>query len=57
MADQNKQILEKLSEIKTELDYIKDHLVDVDAVLTEDDLVALQDAESDLKIGKTKRLI
>ena len=57
MADQNKQILEKLSEIKTELDYIKDHLVDVDAVLTEDDLGALQDAESDLKSGKSKRLI
>lgn len=57
MADQNKQILEKLSEIKTELDYIKDHLVDVDAVLTEDDLGALKDAESDLKAGRTKRLI
>ena len=38
-------------------DYIKNHIADVDAVLTDDDIKALHDAESDLKTGKTKRLI
>jgi hypothetical protein len=42
--------------IKSELDYIKEHLVDVDAVLTEDDLKSIQEAEKDLKTGKTKRI-
>ena len=57
MTNETKLILEKLENIKSELDYIKKHLVDVDAVLTEDDIGSLKDAELDLKEGKTKRLI
>ena len=52
----DKQILEKLDEIKSELDYIKKHMVDVDTVLTDDDFESLNEAEKDLKAGKTKRL-
>jgi len=56
MATEAKEILNKLELIKADLDYIKKHMVDVDLVLTDDDLEALEEAESDLKAGKTKRL-
>mgnify|MGYP001560021152 FL=1 len=52
----SKQILDRLDEIKSELDYIKRHMVDVDLVLTDEDMETLRDAENDLKAGKTKRL-
>jgi len=56
MIEVEKQIMAKLDEIKTELDYIKDHIVDLDLVLTEDDINSLEEAENDLKAGKTKRI-
>ena len=56
MITETKLILEKLDELKLELDFIKDRVIDVDLVLTDDDISALQDAEEDLKMGKTKRL-
>jgi len=56
MIEVEKQIMAKLDEIKTELDYIKDHVVDLDLVLTEDDINSLEEAEKDLKAGKTKRI-
>jgi len=56
MAPEIKQIVDKLDVIKGDLDYIKKHLVDVDAVLTDDDVGALKEADNDLKAGKTKRL-
>lgn len=56
MSDENKLILEKLDAIKSELTYIKKHMVDIDVVLTEDDVESLQEAEKELKEGKTKRL-
>jgi len=42
--------------IKSDIDYIKKHLVDIDSVLTDDDVEALEEAEKDLKSKKTKRL-
>ena len=57
MANGTEQILEKLEEIKIELDEIKGKIVDVDLVLTEEDIESLKSAEKDLKGGKTKRLI
>lgn len=54
--ENDKIILEKLNEIKMELDYIKKHMANTDTVLTEDDLEALKSAEEDLKKGKTVRL-
>ena len=56
MTNEDKQILEKLDAIKLELDYIKKHIVDVDAVLTEEDMDSLKEAEKNLKAGRTKRL-
>lgn len=56
MATEAKQILERLDEIKLELDYIKDHMTDVDLVMTEEDVLSLKEAEEDLKLKKTKRI-
>jgi hypothetical protein len=51
-----KQIIDKLDHIKSDLDYIKQHMKDVDFVLTDDDLDAIREAKEDLNQGKTKRL-
>ena len=48
--------MSKLEHIESDLSFIKKHLHDVDLVLTDDDVEALQEAEADLKAGKTKRL-
>ena len=56
MEKETKQILEKLEEIKSELNYIRGHMVDLDTVLTDDDIESLKEAEKNLKEGKTKRL-
>ena len=47
-------VLNKLDAIKAELSYIRENIVDV--ILTEDDINSLDEAEKDLKTGKTKRL-
>ena len=51
-----KIIIDKLDNIKSELDYIKEHMVDVDTCLTDDDIQAIREAEQDFSEGKTKRL-
>jgi len=53
---ESKTILNELQEIKAELHYIRVHLIDVDRVLSDDDLQALDEAREDYKAGKTKRL-
>jgi len=50
------QILEKLEHIQSDLDYIKEHIADIDLILTDDDKQALHDAEEDLSAGRTKNL-
>jgi len=57
MTTEIAQIMKKLDNIKSELDFIKGHINDVDLVLTDDDREALEEAEHDLKKGKTKRLV
>ena len=42
-----------LSDIKSELDYIKDHMVDRDSILDEDDRKAIASARQNFKEGKT----
>ena len=42
--------------IKREIVKMKGNLVDVDRILTEEDIKSLKDAERDLKTRKTKRL-
>ena len=56
MVTEIKQIVEKLDNLQSDIAYIKKHLVDVDSVLTDDDIEALEEAEKDLKAKKTKRL-
>ena len=56
MVTEIKQIVEKLDSLQSDVTYIKKHLVDVDSVLTDDDIEALEEAEKDLKAKKTKRL-
>ena len=47
-------IISKLNALKQEIDFIKEHLIDV--TLTQDDVKSLCEAEEDLKKGRTKRL-
>ena len=54
MTNGTKQILERLDEIKSKLDYIQEHIEDI--TLTEDDLNSLKEAEDDFKKKRTKRL-
>ena len=56
MTTETEVILDKLDSIRDELDYIREHIGDIDVVLTDDDANALQEAERDLKEGRTKRL-
>ncbi len=57
MVSETRLILQELKEIKQDLDYIKKNIVDVDLVLTEDDVESIKEAELDLRKGRTKRLI
>jgi len=56
MTSETKMIMDKLNEIKSELDFIKKHVVDEDKVLTEDDIKSLEEARKEFKEGKTTSL-
>lgn len=45
-----------LKQVMKELAEIREHMVDVDSILTEDDKIALEEARKDLKSGKTLTL-
>lgn len=47
-------IINKLNLLKQEIDFIKEHIVDV--TLTQEDIDSLSEAEEDLRKGQTKRL-
>ena len=49
-----KEIISKLARIQSDMDYVKEHIIDI--TLTEDDLEAVKEARKDLKEGKTRRL-
>ncbi len=53
MNIETQQIMEKLDTIKEELDYIKDHMVDVDTILTPDEEARLDESLDDFKNGRT----
>ena len=50
------KIVHELEAIRHDIEYIKKHLVDVDVVLTENDMESLREADKDLLAGKIKRL-
>ena len=49
-------ILEKLGEIERQVKEIKEHMIDVDTILDQDDVRAIEEAEKDLREGKTTSL-
>jgi len=56
MATQIQKVIEKLDHIQSDVCFVKKRLVDVDCILTDDDISALEEAEEDFRSGKTKRL-
>lgn len=49
-------ILKEIREIKRELVYIKEHMVDVDTILTDEEVMMLKEAEKEFEQGRTTRL-
>ncbi len=47
-------ILSKLDILNQEISFIKEHIIDI--TLTQEDICSLNEAEEDLKKGRTKRL-
>lgn len=57
MAENNtKEIISELKAIREDLGYLKEHMVDIDTILAEDDKLALEQARKEFKEGKTKPL-
>lgn len=46
-------ILEELKVIRKEVEEIKEHMIDVDTILDQGDLKAIEEAERELKEGRT----
>ncbi|MDO8625010.1 MAG: hypothetical protein Q7R47_02925 [Candidatus Diapherotrites archaeon] len=57
METDTSQILKEIRSLKADIEYLKGHLVESDMLLTDEDLESIQEAEKDLKTGKTKRLM
>ncbi len=47
-------IINKLDTLKQEINFIKEHIIDI--TLTQEDVDSLNEAEDDLRKGRTKRL-
>ena len=47
-------IINRLDILRQEINFIKEHIIDV--TLTQDDISSLNEAEEDLREGRTKRL-
>ena len=53
MTETEQIILKKLENIQSDLSFLKHHIVDLDAVLTEEEKQDLERARMELKQGKT----
>ncbi len=49
-----KEIMTKLARLQSDMNYVREHIEDF--TLTEDDLQAIEEAEKDLKEGRTTSL-
>ncbi|NOR48560.1 MAG: hypothetical protein GQ533_11045 [Methanosarcinaceae archaeon] len=47
-----REIIHELRAIKEDLDFIKDHMVDVDSIMVEDDYLSLNEYRAEKKTGK-----
>ena len=56
MTNEIKQVMEKLDTIKSELDFIKKHIVDADTILTSREEERLEESLEDLRKGRTTSL-
>ena len=56
MTNEIKQVMEKLGYIKSDLDFIKKHMVDADTILTFREEERLEESLEDFKKGKTTSL-
>ncbi len=54
--DINKQVLEELKEIKKDIHFIKEHMNDIDSILTPEEEERLNESLEDLKEGRTTSL-
>ena len=52
MASEIKQILKKLDTLQSDLDYIKEHMVDADTILTKNEEAILERGLKEYKEGK-----
>ncbi len=50
------QIVEELKAIKEELMYIKEHMVDIDTILTPDEKKVLKESVGEFERGETTKL-
>ncbi len=50
------EIIKELKAIRKDLEYIKEHMVDIDAILTSDEERILKEGIEEFKSGKTIRL-
>ena len=48
-----REIIEKITALQEDISYIKCNMVDGDCILTEEDKISIEEAERDLKEGKT----
>ncbi|HLC86709.1 MAG TPA: hypothetical protein VJH65_00315 [Candidatus Nanoarchaeia archaeon] len=49
-----KEIIVRLSRLQSDINFVREHIEDI--TLTEDDLESIEEARTDLKEGKTRRL-
>ncbi len=50
------EIHQELKIIRSDLDFLKKHIVDVDTILTAEERIAISQAEDDFKKGKLRKL-
>ena len=51
-AINSREIIHELRAIRDDLEFIKNHMVDVDSIMTEDDYLSLNEFGAEKKIGK-----
>ena len=49
-------ILKEIGELKKEIAYIKEHMIDLDRILTDEEIIMLKEAEKEFVEGKTIKL-
>ena len=52
VKDDVAMILKELREIRKELEYIRSHMLDIDSILTTEEVAILKEAEREFKEGK-----